>query len=193
MTDQTPLTDQQLDDIAGRWTPVPHGERPQISLTGSSSPGVLLAALSSAPEDVRLLLAEVRRQRTQVISIEGAADRYATRANEYQAALEATVIELLAVQVERDAARAEVARLRARTLTDSEYDAAWHAVEGAAGEEGADPGTVLHAVLDRLGITWATDEETHVVADDSDDPEHVDDCPGCAPAAAAGVESGTGQ
>jgi hypothetical protein len=23
-------------------------------------------------------------------------------------------------------------------------------------------------------------EETHVVADDSDDPEHVDDCPGCA-------------
>ncbi|GGW81994.1 hypothetical protein [Streptomyces griseoloalbus] len=25
-------------------------------------------------------------------------------------------------------------------------------------------------------------EEAHVVADDSDDPEHVDDCPGCAPA-----------
>ena len=25
-------------------------------------------------------------------------------------------------------------------------------------------------------------EETHVVADDSDDPEHVDDCPGCVPA-----------
>ncbi|MGA5767396.1 hypothetical protein ACPC36_07930 [Streptomyces pseudogriseolus] len=22
-------------------------------------------------------------------------------------------------------------------------------------------------------------EETHVVADDSDDPEHIDDCPGC--------------
>jgi hypothetical protein len=28
-------------------------------------------------------------------------------------------------------------------------------------------------------------EETHVGADDSDDPEHVDDCPGC-PSAAAG-------
>lgn len=39
-----------------------------------------------------------------------------------------------------------------RTLTESEYNAAWHAVEGAAGEEGADPATVLHAVLDRLGI-----------------------------------------
>jgi hypothetical protein len=47
----------------------------------------------------------------------------------------------------------EVRRLRARRLTESEYNAAWHAVEGAAGEEGADPGTVLHAVLDRLGIT----------------------------------------
>lgn len=39
-----------------------------------------------------------------------------------------------------------------RTLTPGEYDAAWHAVEGAAGEPGADPGTILHAVLDRLGI-----------------------------------------
>ena len=47
-------------------------------------------------------------------------------------------------------------------------------------------------------------EETHVVADDSDDPEHVDDCPGCeaftlpghvAAPAAAGVagDSGTNQ
>jgi hypothetical protein len=49
---------------------------------------------------------------------------------------------------------AEIRRLRARKLTFSEYNAAWHAVEGAAGEEGADPGTVLHAVLDRLGIDW---------------------------------------
>ncbi|MFD5900980.1 hypothetical protein ACFWHG_05710 [Streptomyces microflavus] len=28
----------------------------------------------------------------------------------------------------------------------------------------------------------ATAEETHVVTDDSDDPEHADDCPGCEPA-----------
>lgn len=39
-----------------------------------------------------------------------------------------------------------------RTLTPDEYSAAWHAVEGAAGEPGADPATVLYAVLDRLGI-----------------------------------------
>lgn len=31
----------------------------------------------------------------------------------------------------------------------------------------------------------AQQSETHVVADDSDDPEHVDDCPGCTPAAGA--------
>lgn len=45
------------------------------------------------------------------------------------------------------------ARLPARRqLTEPEYSAAWHAIEGAAGEEGADPGTVLAAVLAALGI-----------------------------------------
>ncbi|GAA5070485.1 hypothetical protein [Streptomyces similanensis] len=37
-------------------------------------------------------------------------------------------------------------------ITESQYNAAWHAVEGAAGEEGADPATVLHAVLWALGM-----------------------------------------
>lgn len=39
-----------------------------------------------------------------------------------------------------------------RTLTPREYTSAWHAVEGAAGEESADPATVLNAVLGALGI-----------------------------------------
>lgn len=52
---------------------------------------------------------------------------------------------------EESAAEARETETR-RRLTQREYSAAWHAVEGAAGEEGADPGTVLHAVLDRLGI-----------------------------------------
>jgi len=34
------------------------------------------------------------------------------------------------------------------------------------------------AVL-RQNLAGPDGEETHVVADDSDDPEHVDDCPGC--------------
>ncbi|MEV6074953.1 hypothetical protein AB0L80_07580 [Streptomyces sp. NPDC052069] len=33
-----------------------------------------------------------------------------------------------------------------------------------------------------LGTTTAAAEETHFVTDDSDDPEHTDDCPGCEPA-----------
>ncbi|MEH0574348.1 hypothetical protein QBA54_07590 [Streptomyces sp. B21-108] len=49
--------------------------------------------------------------------------------------------------------------LTARRLTEGEYSAAWHAVEGAAGQEGADPGTILHAVLDRLGIALPGTEE----------------------------------
>lgn len=38
----------------------------------------------------------------------------------------------------------------------------------------------------------AAAEKTHVVADDSDDPEHVDDCPGCEarPAVRPAVETG---
>lgn len=31
-------------------------------------------------------------------------------------------------------------------------------------------------------LTPVDGEETHVVADDSDNPEHIDDCPGCTPA-----------
>lgn len=52
---------------------------------------------------------------------------------------------------------AEVRRLRApRTLTPAEHSAAWHAIEGTAGEDGADAGTILNAVLDRLGIAPPT-------------------------------------
>lgn len=40
----------------------------------------------------------------------------------------------------------------ARVLTPLEHHAAWHAVEGAAGEEGADPQTILNAVLRVLKI-----------------------------------------
>jgi len=59
---------------------------------------------------------------------------------------------------------AEVRRLRTRTLTEGEYDAAWHAVEGTAGAEGADPGTVLHAVLARLGIALPAPDGPAVVS-----------------------------
>ncbi|MER5675802.1 hypothetical protein ABT081_02540 [Streptomyces sp. NPDC002238] len=46
-----------------------------------------------------------------------------------------------------------------RRLTPSEHDRAWHAIEGSAGEEGADPGTVLNAVLHALRIDAPTAAE----------------------------------
>ncbi|MGW0920149.1 hypothetical protein ACWD3J_14165 [Streptomyces sp. NPDC002755] len=67
--------------------------------------------------------------------------------------------QLLAEVQESDQARllaeneTRTVRRAPRTLTESEHNAAWHAFEGAAGEEGADPGTVLNAVLHALGIT----------------------------------------
>lgn len=44
------------------------------------------------------------------------------------------------------------------------------------------------AVL-RQDLAGPDGEETHVVADGSDDPEHVDGCPGCEPAPAVPVVS----
>jgi polyhydroxyalkanoate synthesis regulator phasin len=60
------------------------------------------------------------------------------------------------------------------TLTAEEAEAVrddlgqiWASKVSAAGDK-------LHSLLESV-----TDEETHVVADSSDDPERVDDCPGC--------------
>ncbi|MFJ9979663.1 hypothetical protein [Streptomyces cyaneofuscatus] len=46
-----------------------------------------------------------------------------------------------------------------RRLTPREHDRAWHAIEGTAGEPGADPGTILNAVLHALRIDAPTAAE----------------------------------
>jgi hypothetical protein len=46
-----------------------------------------------------------------------------------------------------------------RVLTPNEHDRAWHAIEGAAGEAVADPGTILNAVLHALRIEAPTAED----------------------------------
>ncbi|EGE40829.1 hypothetical protein GTY83_07220 [Streptomyces sp. SID4928] len=56
----------------------------------------------------------------------------------------------------RAAAEPQPAR---RRLTPSEHDRAWHAIEGGVGEDGADPGTVLNAVLHALRIDAPTAAE----------------------------------
>jgi hypothetical protein len=63
------------------------------------------------------------------------------------------------------------------TLTAEEAEAVrddlgqiWASKVSAAGDR-------LHSLLESV----TDDEVAHVVADDSADPEHVDDCPGCTP------------
>jgi hypothetical protein len=46
-----------------------------------------------------------------------------------------------------------------RLLTPNEHDRVWYAIEGAAGEPGADPGTILKAVLNALDIDAPTLED----------------------------------
>lgn len=48
---------------------------------------------------------------------------------------------------------------RPRVLTPGEHDRAWHAIEGAAGEPCADPGTILSAVLAALNIQAPSPED----------------------------------
>ncbi|MDV6291383.1 hypothetical protein R2F25_38880 [Streptomyces sp. UP1A-1] len=66
-------------------------------------------------------------------------------------------------------------------LTPAEHDRAWHAIEGAAGEPGADPGTILRAVLGALQILppsaedWqAAREELHSRLGRQDGAPHRD-------------------
>ncbi|MFJ6319681.1 hypothetical protein ACIQJW_26725 [Streptomyces californicus] len=51
------------------------------------------------------------------------------------------------------------ARSPRRRLTPTEHDRAWHAIEGSAGEPGADPDTILNAVLYALRIDAPTAAE----------------------------------
>ncbi len=122
-----PLADQQLDDITARKNAATPGPWKQKAELGSH---IVYVAHTSPNDGTYSVLWNAE---------------WATEADaEFTAHAREDVGALVT----------EVRRLRTRTLTPGEYNAAWHAVEGAAGEEGADPGTVLHAVLDRLGIDW---------------------------------------
>jgi hypothetical protein len=151
MTDR--LTEQQLDAIEARanaTTPGPWGThrdltaaytvqaRPRLTRNGTDHEGDIATLtpgrtddesyanarfIAHAPEDVRALLAEIRRL------------------------------------------HAELASARAAAITDVGN---WL---NEVGEKGA-------AYLVRT-VDIPAAEETHVVADGSDDPEHIDDCPGC--------------
>ncbi|MGW7786008.1 hypothetical protein [Streptomyces tricolor] len=126
--------------------------------------------IAHAPEDIARLLAEVRRLRAELAAER---ERYTAglrRADEHVNAMTEEMkryadgeeqpvlwsvynaMHLRADNAEARAAELERQAAAPRTLTEAEHGRAWHAIEGAAGEEGADPGTVLNAVLAALGI-----------------------------------------
>lgn len=78
---------------------------------------------------------------------------------------------------------AEVRRLTAELADQVRYAATLEA-DLCTCEPLCENGEYLHAadcpVVDiQMQVYGGPDEETHVVADDSSDPEHIDDCPGC--------------
>lgn len=77
----------------------------------------------------------------------------------------------------------EVRRLTAELADQVRYAATLEA-DLCTCEPLCENGEYLHAadcpVVDiQMQVYGGPDEETHVVADDSSDPEHIDDCPGC--------------
>lgn len=104
---------------------------------------------------------------------------------------EALVAEVRRLRQQRRLLLASIARKDART---GEGDRVLREFLGApdpiCGDENAgdwcelEPGHQGHHRADTVEwVARPTAEESHVVADGSDDPEHVDDCPGCVPAA----------
>jgi hypothetical protein len=206
MTDHSTLTEQQLDEIEARAnaaTPGPWEEHADYGphfyayLGGSYLRGVGTLNFGdgedaeadrefvlNARQDVPALLAEVRRLRARVTELEGPAveARAALAALCYDledpgtAALGALYLisrATVGVEAPRDDAAAalaqhdaEVIRKAAQVLEETDRD--------------DDAVNLLYLLADNTG----RGEETHIVADDSEDPEHVDDCPGCEPAPA---------
>jgi hypothetical protein len=95
------------------------------------------AFIAHAPEDVRVLLAEVRRLRAELTTA-------------YQTA----------ASIADEAVSPDLPR--------SDYD-----------QGRIDAGRDIRSWVEHIAVVPAIAVVAHVVADDSDDPEHMDGCPGC--------------
>jgi hypothetical protein len=96
----------------------------------------------------------------QLVAVADVAAWLSKKAREYDARPKsrrenpADWLDRLASKVERGAIRpGEQGGKERAVLTSTQYSAAWHAVEGTAGRDDADPGLVVNAVLDVLGIS----------------------------------------
>ena len=59
------LSPERESEIIERWVPVPIGEKPSFTVTGSSRPGTVLVAVHHAREDVRAFAAELAAVRAE--------------------------------------------------------------------------------------------------------------------------------
>ncbi|SEE83356.1 hypothetical protein SAMN05216483_6705 [Streptomyces sp. 2131.1] len=74
--------------------------------------------------------------------------------------------EALAMTAQFAQQRIAAGEQKPHVLTPAEHDRAWHAIEGAAGEPGADPGTILRAVLGALQILPPSAEDWQAARED---------------------------
>jgi hypothetical protein len=173
MTDSKPLTTQQLDDIASRVNAVTPGpwiantrigvvtdaaDQPLAVFGGGDQDRADAAFVAAARTDVPALLAEIRRLRTAEAVVATLADRWQMMADHGDTAIG---------HFEGPAAAtldAEVGE-RGRTYRKAAVDV----------RDVLRTGRIPHDLMTDAELG----EESHVVADDSSDPEHIDDCPGC--------------
>jgi hypothetical protein len=176
MTDSKPLTTQQLDDIEARANAATPGPWGVYTFGGDS-----LIEIAADLEDTGC---GYRARRTIARFEEEPLDNDPAHrewtAEEDWAQVQADAVFVARAPEDVPALLAEIRRLRAELaeyeplnpqqcpagkhadwLVDSEYAHAcpWCQIEALKGSPSA--------------------EESHVVADDSSDPEHIDDCPGC--------------
>ncbi|MGW1533912.1 hypothetical protein [Streptomyces aureus] len=132
--------------------------------------------IAHAPEDVRTLVAEVRRLRTELAEYEPLSPQQCLAGKHADWLVDSEYAHACPwCQIEQQKADARVQAIR--DLADK---AAPQRPEiSFFGDHGQQVGAWMRKQAEYEQQRLAA-EETHVVADDSEDPEHVDDCPGCA-------------
>ncbi|MFE9448332.1 hypothetical protein [Streptomyces sp. NPDC006739] len=135
------------------------------------------AFIAHAREDVAAMAAEIRRLRAELDSLQAHFDQAIKGFN-------ASALEITQLRTERARTRAEGAIEALRSAAENVR------LGTAVGPIPVEVRPTVDAWLCRLAeqrLTRARRDaaagpaavETHIVADDSSDPEHIDDCPGC--------------
>ncbi|MEV6014693.1 hypothetical protein [Streptomyces sp. NPDC051997] len=163
MTDRKPLTEDQLDDIENRAA--------HLTEYGTLDDEPLQEDLDRLTGiEVPALLAEIRRLRAELSGSRGQAIAWAADAIDAKLAVEPDHNRASALYELLLHLRDELPCTCART--------------GGLHAKGCRKYVPGHELISRHNALAVyrrerTAVESHVVADDSSDPEHIDDCPGC--------------